>query len=300
MSLVPALPPEAVPIISGFDYVTVDSARKRVYAAHTGSQALLIADAETGAVIGQIRVGPLHGVAVDPASGHVYTGDGDGRTVSESDPVSKTVLRSVDVDGPVDAIAYDPALHRIYADEDEGTRVFVIDSRTMKQIGTVALPGHKPEYLAVDSQTHQVYQNIANLSEYVVIDPQTLKVVKVVKTPEIVNNHPLQFDSARGYVYVAGKNGVLSVYDRSGKKIASGSVQKGIDQCDLDAAHHRLACFGNSEVTLSDVSGAPKIVSRAPADPEVHTGAIDSATAKIWIVWPGDKGDFIQALIDKP
>jgi DNA-binding beta-propeller fold protein YncE len=291
----PAIPPQPVPIFSGFDYVTTDSARHRVYAAHSASEALLIVDADSGKVLGQVRVGHLHGVAVDPASGHVFTGDGDSRSVSEIDPVAKTVVRSVDVDGPVDAIAFDPALHRIYADEDDGTRVFVIDSRTMKQVGTVMLPGHKPEYLAVDAKTHQLYQNIANLNEYVIVDPASLKVVKTVPTPEIVSNHPLQFDSERGRVYVAGKNGVLSVYDRSGKKVASSQIQGGVDQCDLDTAHHRLACFGHGEMTVSDVSGAPAVASRAAVQPEVHTGAIDPATGKVWIVWPEARGDFVQA-----
>ena len=99
MPLIPALPPQPVPILSGFDYVTVDAQRRRVYAAHTGSKALLIVDADSGKVLGQAEVGPLHGVAVDPATGHVFTGDGESRTVSEIDPVAKTVVRSVDVGG---------------------------------------------------------------------------------------------------------------------------------------------------------------------------------------------------------
>ena len=56
-----ATPPQPVPIFSGFDYVTVDAARGRVYAAHSASQALTIVDAATGKVLGQDTVGPLHG-----------------------------------------------------------------------------------------------------------------------------------------------------------------------------------------------------------------------------------------------
>ena len=61
-------PPQPVPIYSGFDYLTVDAQRRRVYAAHTESNALLIVDADSGNVLGQVKVGNLHGVAVDPAS----------------------------------------------------------------------------------------------------------------------------------------------------------------------------------------------------------------------------------------
>jgi len=123
MTLLPVAPPVTVPIYSGFDYVTVDSARHRVYAAHSASQALLIVNADDGSVVGQVRVGPVHGVAVDPATGHVFTGNGTDDSVSEVDPVAMKVLRSADVGGAVDAIAYDASNGRIYADEDDGTHV---------------------------------------------------------------------------------------------------------------------------------------------------------------------------------
>ena len=120
MPLVPMMPPQPVPIFSGFDYVTVDVQRRRVYAAHTGSRALLIVDADGGKVLGQVRLGPLHGVALDPQSGHVYTGDGESRSVCEVDPLAMKVVRSVALAGEPDAIAYDPANARIYANEDDG------------------------------------------------------------------------------------------------------------------------------------------------------------------------------------
>ena len=84
------------------------------------------------------------------------------RSVSEVDPESQQILRTAIVDGPVDAIAYDPDLGRIYADEDDGTRIFVVDRKTFKQIAVVKLPGHKPEYIQVDPETHDVYQNISS------------------------------------------------------------------------------------------------------------------------------------------
>ena len=69
----------------------------------------MIVDESTAKVTGQVDVGPMHGVAVDPASGNVFTGNGTDDTVSKIDPVAMKVLASVDVPGHVDAIAYDPA-----------------------------------------------------------------------------------------------------------------------------------------------------------------------------------------------
>ncbi|MBV8489807.1 MAG: hypothetical protein JO199_04680, partial [Candidatus Eremiobacteraeota bacterium] len=88
MPLIPAAPPQPVPIFSGFDYVAVDEARHRVFAAHTRSEHLLVVDASNGTVAGQVDVGPMHGVAVDPATGDVFTGNGTDDTLSKVDPVA--------------------------------------------------------------------------------------------------------------------------------------------------------------------------------------------------------------------
>jgi len=297
MALVAAAPPQPVPIIySGFDYVAVDAERRRVYAAHTGGRALLVVDADTGAVLGQVRVGLVAGVAVDPATGHVYTGNSLYRSISEVDPATMKVVRSVDVDGIIDAVAYDSSLHRLYADEADGTRIFVIDTQTMKQTATVPLPGQKPEFLAIDPATHKVYQNIDTLNEFVVIDPQTLSVSQTISTPELEHNHPLQIDVQLGHVYVAGVNGVLSVYDLGGKRLSSVNFDGAFDQCSLDAKRHNLACAGGGGLKVFHDSGnGVTLVGTVQIARGVHTVGADPQTGRFWVVWASPEGDFVQS-----
>ena len=297
MPLLPAIPPQAVPIDSGFDYVTVDAQRRRVYAAHTGSRSLLVVDADSGKVLGQVRTGSLHGVAVDPANGHVFTGDGDARTVSEVDPVALKVLRTADVGGAVDAIAFDPVERRIYADEDDGTRLFVVDAASMQSVGAVALPGHKPEYLAVDPRTHDVYQNIADANEYVVVDHAKLAVKATVPTPLLQRNHPLQYDPAYRHVLVGGVNGVLAAYDAAGTLVGTTAMPVHVDQCSLDPAAHEIACAGAGTITVlrDNPASGPSVVAQIVTGKDIHTVAIDPATHRIWAVWAEPAGDFVQA-----
>lgn len=302
MHLMPVTPPAHVQQLSGFDYVAVDAERRRVYAAHTGSKALLIVNADNGSVLGQVETGPLHGVAVDPQTGHVYTGDGEALTVSEVDPVSRTVVRAADVDGKVDAIAYDPGLHRVYADEDDGTRIFVVDTQSMKQIGTIKIPGHKPEYLAVDPETHDLYQNIDNLGEVAVIDARDMKVKRTFQTPDVKHNHPLQFDAAYHTLLVGGKNGVIAAYSRDGRLLGKAAIPAGTDQCDFNQATHSLACAASGKVTVLKLSpnGQLTTVAQMDANAGVHTLAFDGKTGNIWIVWAQTDGDFVQQLSLSP
>jgi len=299
--IVPAMPPQTLTTKGGFDYVTVDAVRRRVYATHGGAGNLLIVDADTGKVVGEVHVGRAAGVAVDAATGHVYTGDGDDKAVSEVDPVTLKELRRVAVDGPVDAIQYDGTNGRIYADEDDGTRIFVIDSVTFKQIATIKIPGHKPEYLQIDPKTHVVYQNIASDGEIAVIDPKKLEVARTIKTPELQNNHPLQLDAAHGALFAAGENGAMGVYGTTGNTVATGAYPGRVDQCDLDATHGVLACFGGG-ITLFSFDGTklPMQTAQLTIARGVHTGAIDPKTQRIWTVWSDDSGAHVQAFENKP
>jgi DNA-binding beta-propeller fold protein YncE len=301
--LTPAAPPQAVPVFSGFDYVTVDAQRRRVYAAHGGSRALLVVDADTGKIVGQVRVGPMHGVAVDPATGHVFTGNGDANTLSESDPTTLKVLRSVDVPGSIDAIAYDPANGHIYADEDDGTHVYVVDAKTFKLLKTITVPGHKPEYIAVNPKTHDVYQNIDNTSEIAVIDGTTMSVKRTIPTPEIQHNHPLQYDAQLDEIVISGTNGVMSAYSPSGKKLGSATVPK-FDQCDLDPTQHVLACAGDGGVTRIQLekNAAPHVLDTTPVHDGIHTDGIDPTTHAIFAVWSNrdGSGDFVQRFTPQP
>ena len=286
MPILPVLTPVSVTPPGGFDYVTVDAVRHRVYAAQPGAQTLLVIDAKTGKLLKKIHVGRAHGVAVNPTDGHLYTGNGTDDSVSEIDPVSGSIVRTVKVDGHVDAIAYDSTLHRIYADEDDGNRIFVVDTKTFTAIKDVALPGNKPEYLVIDPSTHMLYQNIANLSEIAVIDPQKLAVVRTIATPELTNNHPLQFDAVHNALLVAGENRVLSVYGTDGKLRGKVAMPTGIDQCSWDPQRSQLACAGGSISVFSYTGkGAPTLIGQSAAIKGVHTLAIDPSTGVIFAVW---------------
>ncbi|HTJ24874.1 MAG TPA: YncE family protein [Candidatus Limnocylindria bacterium] len=299
MLIAPVSPPVPVAVYGkgGFDYVTVDSARRRVYAAHKGSNRLLIVDADTGKVRGQVIVGPMQGSAHDPVTGIVYTGNGDAQSVSEVDPVTRRVLRTVAVPGPVDAIAYDRATRRVYADEDSGTEVYVIDTRTMKLTARVRLPGHDEEYLAVDPRTHVVYQNVPDKREFVEIDPVSLRVKKIVPTPLLESDHPLQYDADLDRIVDGGKNGVMTVYTPGGRLVGHGSFPPGVDQCSLDQRTSLLACASKGVISVLRVraSGAPVLLARLDTHHDgLHTIAIDANTRFLWGVWTGPQGDFVQ------
>lgn len=280
--------PQPVPEYGSFDYVIVDAQRARVYAAHPSSKRLLVVDETTGAVLRQIDVGPMHGLAVDPSNGDVFTGDGTDRTVSRVDPVTGTVLATVSVPGAIDNLTYDPYYHRIYADEDSANQIYVIDTMTFKLIRTIVTPGHDHETIAVDPVTHDIYQNIpAPWDEWVAIDPKTFQIIRVVRTPELKDNHPLVIDAKDRLVIVGGKNGVMSVYTMAGKKLSQTTMPQGVDQCNFDDVTDLVGCAGKGNIWVLALKAdhTLHLVAERGIGVGTHTIAWDVATQTLWTVW---------------
>lgn len=294
-----AAPPVHVPVFSGFDYMTVDEARHRAFAAHTRSNRLLIVDTLGGSIAGQVSVGPMHGLAVDPQTGDVFTGNGTDDSLSRVDAATMKVIASVSVPGHVDAIAYDPARQRIYADQNGGGNVYVVDAATMKPLATIAMPASHLESPAIDPQTGTLYQNLANGGGFAIVDPQMLRVSNVIRTPELENNHALVFAAGANQVAVSGVNGVLSAYTRDGALAGSVAVQPHIDQCNTGSNGLLVACAGRGIVTVvaMHAGAAPTLVSRIDTGHTgIHTVAIDESTNDVWVVWSDASGDWVQRL----
>jgi hypothetical protein len=237
--------------------------------------------------------------AVDPNSGVVFTGNGTDQTLSKVDPSSLKVVTSVAVPGNIDDIVYDPARGRIYADQDGGGSVYVIDSQTMKLLGTIAMPADDLESPAVDPATGMLYQNLANGGGFAVVDPVAMRVVNVVKTPQLTDNHPLVFSPAADQVIAGGENGVLSAYTPDGTHVGDVQVQPHIDQCNTGSRGNLVVCAGRGIVTVVAVTkgSTPRVVGRLDtAHSGVHTVGIDETTNDIWIVYADPQGDWVQRL----
>src|SRR5258708_5112776 len=90
-----------------FDYVTVDSAARRVYLAHGAEVKVL--DADTFSVVGTISgLKRCHGVLVLPDLGKGFVTDGDAANVAAFDLKTLKITRTIKSSPDTDPIIYDP------------------------------------------------------------------------------------------------------------------------------------------------------------------------------------------------
>src|SRR5262245_14802846 len=113
----------------GFDYVTIDSAARRLYLSH-GTQVDVI-DPDSGKLIGTIADTPgVHGIAIAAEFKHGFTSNGRENKVSMFDPTTLQLIKKIDVGRGPDGIYYDAATKRIFTNNHGSHDITVIDAKT--------------------------------------------------------------------------------------------------------------------------------------------------------------------------
>jgi DNA-binding beta-propeller fold protein YncE len=274
-----------VPGNGSFDYVTIDSAARRIYASH-GTQVEVV-DADSGKVVGTIADTPgVHGAAIASEFKHGFTSNGREDKVSMFDPATLQLIKKIDVGKGPDGIYYDPATKRVFTNNHGSHDIGAIDAKTGEVVGTVKAEGDGEE--AVIGADGMIYVNSENTNEVVVFDPKSLEVkqrfpIGVAKTPT-----GLAYDPKTNRLFIGCRNEPkMVVMDAAtGKVINSYPIGSGVDYAAFDPSS-KLIFFSCGDGTLSiyheksaddyEDAGAVK------TQPSAKTMAFDPKTEKIFL-----------------
>ena len=273
-----------VPGNGGFDYVTIDSAARRLYLSH-GTQVDVV-DPDNGKLIGTIGDTPgVHGVAIASEFKHGFTSNGRENKVSMFDTATLQLINKIDVGKGQDGIYYDPATKRVFTNNHGSHDISAIDAKTGQVAGTVKIEGDGESAVVADGV---VYVNLEDTNEVAVFDPKTLEVKKrfpigVAKTPT-----GLAYDAHTKRLFIGCRNEPkMVVMDASsGKVINSFPIGRGVDYAAFDS-QAKLVFFSCGEGVLSvfheksadDYEDVGPVKTQAGA----RTMAFDPKTKKIFL-----------------
>ena len=273
-----------VPGNGGFDYLTIDSAARRLYVSH-GTQVDVI-NPDDGKLIGTIADTPgVHGIAIATEFKHGFTSNGRENKVSMFDSVSLQLINKIDVGKGPDGIYYDPVTKRVFTNNHGSHDITVIDAKTGQVLGTIAAGGDG-ESAIIDGGL--AYVNLEDTNEVLVFDPKSLEVkhrfpIGLAKTPT-----GLAYDAKTKRLFIGCRNEPkMVVMDAvSGKVINSFPIGRGVDYAGFDP-QARLVFFSCSEGVLNifheksadeyEDAGAVK------TQPSARTMAFDPKTRKIFL-----------------
>ena len=117
----------SIPGDTGWDYITADTAGRRLYVPH-GTEVVVI-NLDSGAIVGSITgQRGTHGVAVAPEFGHGFIDATDPGSVTMFDLKTLAVLNKERVGDDPNGIIYDPKTKRVYS-ADRGSKRLTMCAR---------------------------------------------------------------------------------------------------------------------------------------------------------------------------
>jgi DNA-binding beta-propeller fold protein YncE len=216
-----------------FDYVTVDSAARRVYVSH-GTE-IKVLDADSGALVGNITgLKQDHGVAVAAEFGRGFISDGAQGKVIIFDLKTLKVTGEAVADKDADCVIYDPFSKRVFVMDGDPHNATVIDAKTNSVLGKIDLGGG-PEFAVADGKG-TVYINLEDKSELVAVDSTSLKIKSRWPLAPAGAPTALAMDVPHHRLFSAGRNPQMMVVldSGTGKVIQSFPITAGVDAAAFD------------------------------------------------------------------
>ncbi|HEY2460815.1 MAG TPA: hypothetical protein VGI16_08405 [Candidatus Acidoferrum sp.] len=211
-----------------FDYISVDSAARRVYLSH-GTEIKVI-DADSGALVGNITgLQQDHGVAIAKEFNRGFITDGGQGKVIIFDPETLKVVGEAKADKDADSVVYDSFSKRVFVMNGDPHSSTVIDAKTGNVVGTIDLGGG-PEFAVADG-SGTVFVNIEDKSELVAIDSRSLKIKSRWPVAPAGAPTALAMDVQHHRLFSAGRNPqmVVMIDADSGKVLQSLPISAGVD-----------------------------------------------------------------------
>lgn len=277
-----------------FDFMGYDEDAGLVLACHPGKSSFAVVDLATG-VAKDVDAGvEVNGIAADSKNKRIYAA-GPGKTLVCFDSSNWTKVGALPLEGPGDCVQYDSKRGVVYVDNDDGTNLWVVDAKTLKLVGTVAIK-EAPEYMEFDKGRDRIFQAIKSASVVQVIDPEARKVVAEYTLGELTSPHGLALDRKLGRIFVAGKNGKLVILDAdSGKLLQTIDVVKGSDQIAYDRKLKRVYVPGQGQIQVIQIDAdGGKLIGSVPVNPDTHRIAIDRKTSDVWVAYSDSSGSYFQ------
>lgn len=218
-----------------FDYITVDSAARRVYLSH-GTE-VIVMDADKGTLIGNITgLKQVHGIAIAQEFGRGFISDGAQGKVILFDLKTLKVTGEVKAENDADCVIYDPASKQVFSMNGDSHNSTVIDARRGEVVETIALGG-APEFAVADGKG-KIYLNLEDKNEVVAIDSKTRAILSRWPVAPAGGPTALAMDTRHGRLFSAGRNpAMLVVMDAdNGKVVQSFPISAGVDAAAFEPA----------------------------------------------------------------
>lgn len=287
-----------LPGVTGkFDHFALDATGKRLFAAATGVQSVLVIDLPTGKVVDTLKgFGKPHGLAWVSTTGRLFVADGGKATLAVFEGSPLKLIKTIPLSEDADDMVYDPATGLLYVGHG-GTnaanpaRVAIVDAQSLALIANIPVSSH-PEALELDPKGDRIFANIADDGKIAVIDGKTHSLVATWTLKGVKGNTPLAYAYAGDLVLVGCRTParLLVLNATTGEEIASAPTSAGADDLFFDPATHRAYLIaGSGAIDSFSISPDGKLLVLATTHTAIgaKTGLLSPGDSDLYIGIPG-------------
>jgi len=186
-----------------FDYITFDTATRRLYLSH-GTEVKVV-NADSGSVAGTVSdLKRCHGVVVLNDLGRGFITDGGTGQVVIFDLKTFKTLGQIKAGNDPDSILYDPASKRLFVFNGGSKDSTVIDPAKGAVVATIPLGG-APEQAVADGNG-MIYDNLQDTNEVLAIDSRKLTITSRWKVAPAGQPVSIAMDRQHRRLFIGGRN----------------------------------------------------------------------------------------------
>jgi DNA-binding beta-propeller fold protein YncE len=268
----------------GWDYLSVDSAARRLYVSHQSH--VVVVDIDANKVVGDIPDTPgVHGIAIASDLGKGFISNGRGNNVTVFDLKTLKVLGEKVATGEnPDSIRYDAVSKRVFTFNGRSKNSTAIDAAKNTVVATIPLPG-KPEFSVADGKGH-VFVNLEDTNELVDIDAAKATVVKKYALTGCDGPSGLAIDTKSRRLFSVCSNRVMVISDPdAGKIVATAAIGAGSDGVAFDAGTgYAMSSNGDGTLTIvAQANGKWDVLENIATERGARTIAVDEKTHKVYL-----------------
>lgn len=267
----------------GWDYLTMDSAARRLYVSHATH--VVVVDVDAGKVVGDIPdTQGVHGIAVVPELNRGFTSNGRTNNVTIFDLKTLKPISQVATGENPDSIRFEPVSGRVFTFNGRSKDSTAIDAKTGKTAGTIALNG-KPEFAIADGKG-KLYVNIEDTSEIVEIDAAKLAVAKRYSLKPCDGPSGLAMDTKNRRLFSVCSNRLMAVSDPDmGKVLATPAIGQGPDGAAFDpGTGYAFSSNGDGTLTIvQEMAGKWEVLENIATERGARTITLDEKTHNVYL-----------------
>ena len=270
----------------GWDYVTMDSASRLLYAGRGNH--VDVVNVDSGAVARKVTgLSGTSGLLPVPELGRGFVMNGDTSTALIVDLKTLEKIGTVKTGKDPDSFAYDPITKRVFIMNSAGSSATAVNAADGTVVGTIALGG-QPEFVVSDGKG-KIYVNITERDQIVQVDGESLKVLHRWSLAPGEGPSGLSMDRKNRRLFSACDNQKMVVMDAdTGKVIAALPTGAGTDASlfDPDAGNAFASAGGSGTLTVIHEDSPDKfsVLEDVPTQSGARTMALDTKTHNVLLV----------------